>query len=80
MTQIQIQFATCPFILQDMLVDGFMTNAGPAFPFQSAADLLRAPLLLKHDVDVAHQFPPQFNSFRLLCMTLFGLLVRLLIG
>ena len=44
-TQMPIQITTCLFVLQNILIDPFMTEANLLLLFQSARDLFRTPIL-----------------------------------
>jgi len=75
--QVQVQLATDTLVLQYILVDGFMANRRFAFLFQSAADLLRTPLLFQQRINTAHQRRGQLDCFRLVRLALLCFAVRL---
>jgi len=44
-TQVSVEVSACLLILQNILIDPFMTDTNPFFLFQPARDLFRAPIL-----------------------------------
>src|ERR1700689_5914441 len=79
-TQVKIQLTPVFLVFPDMLIDSLVTNTGDAILRQTAADLIRTPLLLRQFLlNQLHQVRRHFARLvRGLLASLRGLLLRLL--
>src|SRR5580700_10476753 len=79
-TQVKIQLTPVFLVFPDMLIDALVTDQGDAFLRQTAADLIRTPLLLRQFLlNQLHQVRRHFARLvRGLLASLRGLVVRLL--
>jgi hypothetical protein len=79
-TQVKMHCATIFLVFPDMLIDSLVTDTGDAILRQTAADLIRTPLLLRQFLlNQLHQVRRHFARLvRGLLASLRGLLLRLL--